>query len=129
MMEFKMNDENGFSMKTGYGALRISSNDEDGYRPYQLLVASIVGCSANIFKDILIKMRMELQNIEVTTQVERNEEKANRIESMKIHFVLKGNNLRHDKIKRALALSRKNCGMIQTIESSVHVTETFEIVE
>lgn len=128
-MEFQMNGESGFSLKTGYGDLPISPNDEDGYRPYQLLVASIVGCSANIFKDILIKMRMDLQNMEISTQVERNKEQANRIESITIHFVLTGSNLRHDKVKRALALSRKNCGMIQTIESSVHVTETFEIVD
>lgn len=128
-MEFQMNGESGFSLKTGYGDLPISPNDEDGYRPYQLLVASIVGCSANIFKDILIKMRMDLQNMEISTQVERNEEKANRIEAISIHFVLTGSNLHDDKVKRALALSRKNCGMIQTIENSVHVTETFEIVD
>ncbi|MDY0395789.1 hypothetical protein RWE15_16945 [Virgibacillus halophilus] len=48
-MQFR---SNGDAMETtvGFGDLVISANDELGYRPFQLMVASIVGCSGSVFK-------------------------------------------------------------------------------
>lgn len=117
-----------FVMQTEFGELPISPNEEHGFRPYQLMIASIVGCSANLLKNILIKMRMDVQNISITTHIERDEAKANRIKTIHLHFIVEGTNLSKEKVKKALAVARKNCGMIRTVETNVHVTETFEIV-
>nr|WP_246050050.1 hypothetical protein [Aquibacillus sediminis] len=31
------------------------------------------------------------------------------------------------KVEKALALTRKNCGMIQSVQDSIHITETYEL--
>lgn len=36
--------------KTNYGSLDISPNDEKGFRPFQLMVASLAGCSASVYR-------------------------------------------------------------------------------
>ncbi|MHA6252732.1 OsmC family protein [Oceanobacillus sp. CAU 1775] len=127
-MDFKMK-ENGFSMLTEYGELSISPDEEHGFRPFQLMVASIVGCSSTVLRKVLTKMRLDFKDIEVSACMERNEAKANRIEKLHLHFVIKGENLPQGKIEKAGAIARKNCGMIQSVQSSIHVTESFEIIK
>lgn len=128
MMDFKMK-EHGFTTPTEFGKLTISPDNEYGFRPFQLMVASIAGCSANALKLVLTKMRIDFEDITVSAEAERNEEKANRIEKIHLHFVIKGENLRQEKIEKAGAVARNNCGMIQSVQESILVTESFEIVQ
>lgn len=127
-MEFKMK-ENGFVTQTKYGELHISPDDQDGFRPFQLMVSSIVGCSATMLRKILTKMRITFKDINVSVLVERNETEARRIEKLHLHFEIFGKELRKEKIEKALVLSRKNCAMIQSVQGSIQVSESFEIVE
>lgn len=121
--------ENGVTLKTGYDTLHVSPNEEHGFRPFELMVASIIGCSTNVFKKILVKMRIDVKDMKITTNLERDEANANRIKSIHIHYVIKGgSSLSQEKVKKALSIARKNCGMIQTIEGSVNVIETFDII-
>lgn len=123
-MNFYMKDDH-FVMQTTDKNLPISQNEAIGFRPYQLMVASIAGCSATVFKKILLKMRMDIENITINTHVERDE--SQRIESIHLHFILKGNDLPIEKVKKALNFAHKNCGMIQTVHQCIDVTETVEI--
>lgn len=125
-MEFNMTKQ-GFVTQTEYDELHISPDEEYGFRPYQLMVASIVGCSASVLRKVLTKMRMDFSDINISAQVERNEEEASRIERIRLHFVIVGKNLRKEKVERALALSRKNCAMVQSVEGRMEVEETFEL--
>ncbi|AQS56939.1 OsmC family protein [Novibacillus thermophilus] len=127
-MEFKMK-ENGFVTQTKYGELHISPDDQDGFHPFQLMVSSIVGCSATMLRKILTKMRITFKDINVSVLVERNETEARRIEKLHLHFEIFGKELRKEKIEKALVLSRKNCAMIQSVQGSIQVSESFEIVE
>lgn len=126
-MEFKMTEQ-GFVTQTEYGKLHISLDDACGFRPFQLMVASIVGCSASILRKVLTKMRMNFSDINISAQVTRNAEAANRIEKLHLHFLIKGTDLQEEKVERALKLSRKNCAMVQSVQGSMEVEETFEIV-
>ena len=126
-MEFNMKDH-GFATTTEFGELNVSTDAEHGFRPFQLMVASIVGCSGSVLKKVLTKMRVDYSDLTVTARVERNKEKANRIEKLHLHFVISGENLSQKKIEKAGAIARKNCGMIRSVEESIEVTESFEIV-
>ncbi|MFA8439912.1 OsmC family protein [Pueribacillus sp. YX66] len=127
-MKFIIHDDTCL-LQTEYGELPISSNETNGFRPYQLMIASVVGCSTNLFKNILAKMRLDIHDMNISVHIERDQANANRIASIHLHFVLKSNDLPKEKVEKALAVARKNCGMIRTIENSVHVKETFEITE
>lgn len=53
-MKFEMT-EHGFVTETEFGTLEISSNEEKGFRPYQLMVSSIAACTGGVMRKILEK--------------------------------------------------------------------------
>lgn len=127
-MDFKMKDEVGFYTELPFGRLDIAGDEEYGFRPFQLLVASLAVCSGGVLRKIMKKMRMDFEDIQIKTSVERNEEIADRVEKVHIHFLIKGNDLNEAKLHKALELTRKNCSMVRSVEDSIEVVETFEIV-
>lgn len=127
-MEFTLT-EHGFVTQSDYGELHISPNNEYGFRPFQLMVASVAGCSGMTLKKILAKMRLDIEEIMVSVEVERNPKVANRIEKLHLHYSVKGDGLRKEEVEKAGALARKNCAMIQSIQGSVQVTESYEVVQ
>ncbi|KKK36191.1 osmotically inducible protein C [Mesobacillus campisalis] len=127
-MEFKMKKDVGFYADLGFGRLDVASDEEYGFRPYQLLVASVAVCSGGVLRKILNKMRQEFSDIEIKTDVERNSEEADRVEKITVHFRITGTNLSESKLERAMELTRKNCSMVQSVIGSIEVHETFEII-
>ncbi|WNC14651.1 OsmC family protein [Brevibacillus brevis] len=120
--------ENGFVTHLSYGDLHVSGDEEYGFRPYQLMVSSIAVCSGGVLRKVLTKMRMPCSDMKVTAEVTRNEEKANRIEKIHLHFIIHGENLQEEKVKKAIEASRKNCPMVQSVQDSIVITESFELV-
>ncbi len=120
--------EKGFITELPYGDLHVSGNEEYGFRPYQLLVSSIAVCSGGVLKSILEKMRMEVEDISVKTEVERNAEEANRVEKIHLHFVLRVPNADLNKIEKAVHLANKNCPMVQSVKGSIDINESFELI-
>ena len=127
-MEFKMKPDVGFYTETGFGRLDIAGDEEYGFRPYQLLVSSVAVCSGGVLRKVLEKMRMEIKDIHIQADAERVEEEANRVSKITVHFRIAGNNLDEKKIEKAMALTRKNCSMVQSVAGSIEIEETFEIV-
>jgi putative redox protein len=125
-MEFKMK-EGGFYTDLPFGTLEVSGNEEFGFRPYQLMVSSLAVCSGGVLRKILEKQRIAIEDITISADVKRNEEEANKIESIKLHFVIKGEGLKEEKLQKAMELTRKNCSMVQSVIGSIEVEETFEI--
>ncbi|MBY7142732.1 OsmC family protein [Virgibacillus sp. NKC19-3] len=127
-MEFYLK-ENGMRVDLNYGELSISGNEDDGFRPFQLMVASIAGCSGSVFRKILKKQRMEIEDLTIHADVVRNPEEANRIEEIALVFTVKGYNLNPQKLDKNLELSRKNCSMVRSVEDSINITERIESIE
>ncbi|SEA17010.1 Uncharacterized OsmC-related protein [Thalassobacillus cyri] len=127
-MEFFMR-ENGIRTQLEYGELNISSNEDFGFRPYQLMVSSIVGCSVGVYRKILDKQRVQYEDIKVTVDVTRNPDKANRIEKVAIHYMVKGYHLNQDKLQKNLEVARNNCSMVQSVKDSIEVEESVEYLE
>jgi uncharacterized OsmC-like protein len=126
-MEFKMK-EVGFHTTTEYGELHVAGDEAYGYRPYQLMVASIAVCSGGVLRKILTKKRIHIEDMTISTSVERNKAEADRIEKIHIHYLIKGENLNHEKIHQSIILASKNCPMAQSVKDSIVIEETFELV-
>ncbi|CDQ20460.1 Uncharacterized OsmC-related protein [Halobacillus karajensis] len=127
-MDFYLKDQ-GVRTSFEYGQLNISGDETFGFRPYQLMVASIAGCSIGVFRKILDKQRVQYEDIKVTAEVERNPDKANRIEKVHLHYVIKGYHLNQDKLLKNLDVSRNNCSMVQSVQNSIEVEETLECIQ
>lgn len=127
-MKFSMT-EHGFDTATSFGSLSISSNDEHGFRPYQLLVSSIAVCSGGVLRNILEKMRMPAEEMTIEVrEVNRIAEEANRVKKIHLHFILKGEKIEDNKLPRAFDLTQKNCSMVQSVAGAIEVVETFEVI-
>lgn len=120
--------QNGFVTQVEYGELHISADEQHGIRPYQLMVASIAGCSSSVLRKVLTKMRLDFEDMTVSVDVKRNEAEANRIEEVHLHFIVRGSNLQKEKVEKALAVTRRNCSMVQSVKDSIRITESFELV-
>jgi uncharacterized OsmC-like protein len=120
--------ENGVRTTLDYGQLDISGNEEYGYRPYQLMVASIVGCSSSVFMKIMEKQRTEIHDLQVDAKVFRNPDEANRIEKIQLNFMIKGKQLDPDKLYKNLEVSRRNCSMVRSVEDSIEIEENIELI-
>ncbi|GLB59922.1 OsmC family protein [Cytobacillus sp. NCCP-133] len=127
-MDFKMKEEAGFYTELPFGRLDVAGDEEYGFRPFQLLVASLAVCSGGVLRKIMKKMRMDFEDIQIKTRVERNPDIADRVEKVHIHFLIKGNDLNEAKLHKALELTRKNCSMVRSVEGSIDVIETFELI-
>ncbi|PTL39332.1 OsmC family protein [Alkalicoccus saliphilus] len=126
-MDFKWKGDY-FETDLEFGTLRISGNEEHGFRPYQLMVSSIAVCSTSVLRQILEKQRMTIEDIEAHADVTRDEEQANRISAIALHYKIKGQGLSEKKLDKAVVLAAKNCAMAQTVKGAVDLTETYEII-
>ncbi|WKA55825.1 OsmC family protein [Planococcus shixiaomingii] len=125
-MKFSM-QKNGFSGSLPFGDLLVSSDENYGFRPYQLLVASLAVCSGGVMRKVLEKMRMPAETIEINVkEVTRIEEEANRVAKVHLHFVLRGS-IDEARMPKVMELTRKNCSMVQSVADSIEVVETYEI--
>jgi putative redox protein len=112
-----------------YGELPITGDSDHGYGPSELLVSSVAGCSGGVLRSILDKKRMDYDDIKITADVKTNNEKANRIEQIHLHFIIKGKNLEEQKMDEAVELTKKHCPMVQSVKDSIQVEETFELTK
>lgn len=126
MMHFKIDGDVVYT-ETEFGTLTISRSDEKGFRPYVLLVSSIVACSSIVFRNILVKKRIPFTEITIDADVKRDEANANRIEKIHLHFTIYGNDLNETQIKKSLDVARKHCSMIQSVKNSIEIIETYEV--
>ena len=127
-MNFEMK-EVGFKVQLGYGELHVSGDEKYGFAPHQLLVSSIAVCSGGLLRKILEKKRLEIEDIKITANVTRNENEANRIEKIHLHYTVKGKNLPEEKVAKSIDLARKNCPMVRSVEGSIEIEESFELLQ
>lgn len=125
-MEFSM-QENSFSTVTEFGSLQISGNADYGFRPYQLLVSSVAVCSGGVLRKVMEKRRQTVHDIHITADVKRNEQGANEIQEIHLHFIVDAEKVTETQMKKNLEWTRKNCSMVQSVKESIHITETFEL--
>jgi len=126
-MEIRLNG-NAYEAETGFGKLTISADEQYGFRPFQLMVASIAGCSGTVMKKIFVKKRMNLESLTIKADVTRNPDKADRIEKIHLTFSVKADGLDEQKMEKIMELSRKHCSMVQSVQDSIEITESFEIL-
>lgn len=118
----------GFTVDLPYGELHISSDDQYGFRPYQLLAASVAACSGSTLRKILHKQRQAIDDMRIITEVIKKDDGAQEIEIMHIHFEITGKELNRTKIEKALELTRKYCSMVQSVNKNIHITESYQLL-
>ncbi len=99
-----------------------------GFRPMQLLLASLGGCSSIDVINILKKQKQDVKDIKITVNGEREKDVVPSLfTDIHVHFQLVGN-LDEDKVKRAIDLSvNKYCSVWKTLEQTAKITHSYEV--
>lgn len=98
------------------------------YSPADLMLMSIASCSAIVFRNILRKKRVEFSDLWIDATMERIPEEENRISAIHLHFKITGDNLEPKPLEKALKLTPKYCSMVRSVENSIIVDESLEIM-
>lgn len=103
---------------------------DSGFRPMQLLLAALGGCSTIDLIAILRKQREPLRDVKITVTGERETGVVPALYTgAHIHFRLLGA-VNPEKAERAVALSvEKYCSVAKTLEKTAKITYSFEIID
>ena len=127
---FKFNgvDSQGSQMKMD--ASTGAGGEGDGFRPAELPLMGLAGCSGMDAVEILQKMREPVTGFEVKVTAEKKEGVPPGYNGIHIEYVVRGEGLTRDKVERAVNLSeQKYCTVWNALSKATEITHTIEIVE
>jgi len=101
-----------------------------GFRPMEMLLLGVGGCTAFDVVSILKKSRQAIVDCEVEIDSDRAEEIPKVFTRIHIHFIISGNSLDPVKVEKAVNLSAdKYCSASKMLGKTAEMTHDFEIVE
>ncbi len=100
-----------------------------GFRPMEMLLVGMGGCSSFDVIQILQKSRQDVVDCEVTVESKRADAVPAVFTDIHLHFSIKGNNLKEKQVERAVSLSaEKYCSASIMMQSAgVNVTHSYTI--
>ena len=102
--------------------------ENGGFRPMQLILAAIAGCSSIDLVLILEKQRQTVKDLRITVTGERADAIPSPFETIHLHFELVGE-IEEEKAKRAVELAvDRYCSVGEMLKNSVEITHSFEIL-
>ncbi len=103
--------------------------DESGYRPTELVLFAVAGCTGVDVVRILQKQRQELTGLEISVEARDTEELPKYFETVNVTYRFKGKNLDVHKLEQAVELSEsKYCTVSESLRQNVKVTTSIEIL-
>ncbi len=101
-----------------------------GFRPMQLLLIALAGCTAMDVASILRKQRQDLTALEVFVTGHRVEEHPRIFDQIHVEYVLRGRNLDKAGIEHAISLSEsKYCSVEAMLDATrTRITSTCRIL-
>jgi putative redox protein len=137
-MQAKVNWKNGLSFegtadsgfKVDLGAEAEVGGANDGFRPMELMVLSLAGCTAMDVISILQKKRQDVTDFEVHVDAQRATEHPKVITSALIEYVVSGHGVDEAALLRAIELSAERYCPAQSMLTQVFPLElNFQIFE
>ena len=127
-MSFTGSADSGFTLPLGTDP--SVGGDNDGFRPMELLVIGLAGCTAMDVISILRKKRQDVTGFEVTVDAERAGEHPKVITAFAIRYLVRGRAVDPRAVERAIELSRDTyCPAQAMLSKAAPITLSYEIVE
>ena len=101
-----------------------------GFRPMELLLVGLAGCTAMDVISLLRKQRQEVTGYEVRVQGVRAENDPKVFEDITVEHIITGHHIQHEAVRRAIALSEgRYCGAGAMLGKVAQLRHMFCIVE
>ncbi len=113
------------------GASKSIGGDESGFRPMQVLLASLGGCSGIDVVNILKKSRVEFDSIDIEINGDRKPDSTpSPFTHIRLLFRVHGKNVDKTKVEKAVSLSvGKYCSAITSLDPAITIETVTEVVE
>lgn len=108
------------------GSAKIGAG-ENGWRPMEMLLVSLAGCSSIDVISILKKQRQVIDSFKMEVSGVRVEGIPSPYKSITIHFLVSGK-IKEEKMEKAIALTKgKYCSVYFSLHPDIEVNYTFSI--
>ena len=125
---FEATDTDGREMKMD--ASVGAGGSGDGFRPAELPLVGLAGCTGMDTIEILEKMRQEVTGLTVTVRSKKKEGIPSGYDGIHVEYEVRGRGLSEDKVEKAVRLSEeKYCTVGQVLGKSTKITHTITILE
>jgi putative redox protein len=127
-MSFVGSADSGF--EAPLGAESAVGGADDGFRPIELLLVGLAGCTGMDVISILRKKRQEVTGFEVKIHADRAAEHPRVFTNIMIEYVFRGRKLDAAAVERAIELSEtKYCPAQSMLIKAASIQHTYTIVE
>ncbi len=101
-----------------------------GFTPMKLLLIALAGCTAIDIINILRRQRQNLSSLEVYAEGDRADEHPRYYTEIRLKYLLKGNALSEEAVKRAIRLSEERyCSVMANLRGASKITTGYEVKE
>ena len=109
--------------KISVDAAPESGGENSGVRPKPLMLVALAGCTGMDVVSILEKMRVTIDDLNITVEGDMEEEHPKFYNKMKVIYHFKGKDLPMDKLEKAVSLSEeKYCGVMALYKKAIPVS-------
>jgi len=113
-------DASGFTLPLGTDPAVGGAND--GFRPMELILVGLAGCTGMDVISILAKKRLEVTGFEVRARGEQAPEHPKLFTKFSVEYVVTGQNIDRAAVERAVELSEtKYCSVMATLRKAAPV--------
>ena len=127
-MSFVGTADSGFTVNLGTDP--SVGGDDDGFRPMELMVLSLAGCTAMDVISILQKKRQRITGFEVQVDAARAEEHPKVVTAFTIRYLVRGYDIDATAVERAVDLSKtKYCPAQAMLGQVAPIHLAYEIVQ
>lgn len=119
---------------TGFSVQMDSSSavggDDSGFRPMELLLVGLGGCTAMDVISILRKKRQDVTAFEVKLSAKQNQDHPHVFTHINVHYVVRGRNVDAKAVARAIELSEtKYCPAQAMLDEVAAIDHSYEIID
>ncbi|MCS7284778.1 MAG: OsmC family protein [Hydrogenobacter thermophilus] len=120
-------EEDTYIASTSSGEIKVG---ERGYRPMELLLVALAGCSGVDVSGILRKKRQKVKAIKIDAVGKRREEFPRIYESIKLTYTVLGENISKKAVESAVKLSiEKYCSVYAMLSKSTKIDVEIQVWE
>lgn len=127
-LTFEGTADTGFNVPLG-GSTAVGG-DDDGFRPMELILTGLAGCTAMDVISILKKKRQTITKFRITADAQQADSHPHVFTNINIHYSIEGVDVDDKAVERAIQLSEtRYCPAQAMLAETVNMTLTYEIVE
>lgn len=111
-------------------APQVDGGEFDGFKPGELLLTALAGCSGIDVANILTRQRQEVTGLEIRVKGTQDPDPPWTWVQVELEYTIRGKNLRPKQVKRAIDLSEnKYCSVGATIAGNSTIKSSFTIID